>query len=74
MGIALLRVVVHVHSLHHKRKYGQTTPTASRIEMEMMTYLLFRRVAPPELGNSHRAHTIEKGILQQFGGTALPCP
>ena len=73
MSISLLRVGLHTQSLHHKGKDGQTTSTAGRIKMEMITYLLLGRITPPKLGYPHWSQTIEISILQQFGSAALPC-
>ena len=42
--------------------------------MQVMAYLSLWRLSPPKLSNSQWSHTIKKGILQQFGGTTLPCP
>ena len=40
----------------------------------MVPHLALRRSAIPEFSHCHRLQTVSKGILQQFGRSALPCP
>jgi hypothetical protein len=57
-----------------KGQYGLTLCLTGFVGHTMMAYLTLWRFAIPEFCKGKGYHIVTIGIMQQFGGTTLPCP